>query len=362
MLDITDVKVLGALTDAPLSSVDAIAKQAGMSPSGLLKRVRHLVESGFLNSQFVRAQISYSAVGLETVLVLAESKPSSWESVEQACDAHPYTQFRIRCMGVINGFLLIFAIPQNTKPLLLEFLEALKTSGAITKYSIQSPVSEWGHSETHFQIFDPANSSWNFDWKEWDSKIDAASSHLGLGGGSILNHLDEIDIRILRAFSVDARQEKKALAEKLGIRDYELSRRLKFLEENHAFRYHRLAHETGVLGVVMTVVLRCKANLELTGKVVNAAKDFPFQGSVYPLDDGFLILANMPSSQVTNMVGTMLRRCESVDLMWGDYNSSMKYFFDNDPSNFSSSGWNVERSYVVSAPLKGLQTQLQVKA
>ena len=362
MLDLTDVKVLSALTDAPLSSMDSLAKLAGMSPSGLHKRIKHLVESGFLNRQFVRAQVSYPVLGLESVLVLVESKPSMWELVEKACDAHPYTQFRIRCMGALNGFLLIFAMPQNSKPLLLEFLEALRTNGAISKYSVHSPLSQWGHSETRFQLFDPATGAWKFDWKGWESKLESAPTGLELNAGSLLSHFDDTDVKILRAFSVDARQEKKTLANSLGIKDYDLSRRLKFLAENKAFRYHRLTHETGVLGIVMTVVLKCKASLEFTGKAINAASDLPFQGSIYPLEDGFLILANLPSSEVTNMVTTIQRHCESVEMMWGDYNSSMKYFFDNDPSNFKASGWNVERKYVVSAPIEStFGQQLQVR-
>ena len=50
----------------------------------------------------------------------------------------------------------------------------------------------------------------------------------------------------------------------------------------------------------------------------------------------------------------MQRHCESVELMWGDYNSSMKYFFDNEPSNFSAGRWNTDRRYVVEAPIEDI--------
>ena len=103
--------------------------------------------------------------------------------------------------------------------------------------------------------------------------------------------------------------------------------------------------------MVSTVILRCKSSIELTKKVVSEISSLPFQGSIYPLEDGFLIIANIPPGELTNLITTMQKRCQSVELMWGDYHSSMKYFFDNDPSNFRDLGWNTDRTYVVEAPL-----------
>jgi hypothetical protein len=44
--------------------------------------------------------------------------------------------------------------------------------------------------------------------------------------------------------------------------------------------------------------------------------------------------------------------------MWGDYNSSMMYFFDNEPSNFGPDGWNTDRHYMVEAPIEGIRVQI----
>jgi DNA-binding Lrp family transcriptional regulator len=354
MLDTTDVAVLSALSEEPLASFDKLGRVSGLSPAGTRKRMIKLVENGFLSKQFVRAQVNYSAVGLETVIVLVDSSPASWSHLEAACDAHPYTQFRIRVMGSTNGFVLVFAVPQNSRSQLLEFLAAMKARGFLNSYSVHLPVSNWGHSETRFSLFDPLTSKWHFNWGEWESEVLAAEGVHSLPPASIAHELDKTDVAILRALSVDARAEKKGLAEKLGIKDYDLSRRLKFIEDNHLVSYYRVTHETGILGIAMTVVLKCKASLEFTGKVLNSANRLPFQGSVYPLEDGFLVLANMPPEEVTGLVTTMQKHCSSVDLMWGDYSSSMKYFFDNDPSNFGPSAWNTDRHYMIDAPLRSM--------
>jgi DNA-binding Lrp family transcriptional regulator len=230
----------------------------------------------------------------------------------------------------------------------------LKSAGVLTTYSMHFPISDLQHSETRFNLFDPATNKWNFDWKNWEQQIEESPSTHSLPRPSILHELDDVDIKILRELSVNARAERKGIAEKVGLKDYELSRRLRFLEANHLISYFRLVHETGVLGIAMTVVLKCKASMDQTGKFLNSAHLLPFQGSVYPLEDGFLMVANMPPGEVTSLVTVMQKHCESVGLMWGDYSSSMKYFFDNDPSNFTDSGWSTAREYMVEAPLRSV--------
>jgi len=357
-LDTTDISVLASLVADPLGSFEHLGEAADLSPAGALRRVRKLVENGILNNEFVRTQVNNSAVGLETVVVMAESKPGMWKAMEAACDAHPYTQYRIRVMGSVNGFFMVFAVPVNSRALLYEFLNGLRDMGVIESYSVHQLVSAWGHSETRFSCYNPAANAWNTNWDGWEAKIEASPRAHKLPAPSILHELDSTDIAILRALSIDARGEKKVLAKKLGIKDYELSRRLKFLEERGLFSFYRIAHESGILGIAMTIVLKCKASLDYSGRVLNSAGDFPFQASVYPLEDGFLLLANVPPGEVTNLVTLMQRHCESVDLMWGDYNSSMKYFFDNEPSNFGTGAWNTGRQYMVEAPIEDVRAKI----
>ena len=354
LLDATDARVLASLVADPLGSFEQLGESAGLSPSGTLKRIRKLVESGILSKEFVRSQVNYAAVGLETVVVLVDSRPAMWKAMEAACDAHPYTQYRIRVMGSVNGFLVVFSIPAFSMALLLEFLSRLKELGVIESYSVHQPVSSWGHSETKFSGYDPVANSWKFSWDEWEAKIEGSLGTHPLPSASILHKLDQTDIGILRALSIDSRGEKKTLAEKLGIKDYELSRRLRFVTDSGLVSFHRVTHETGILGIAMTIALKCKAPLDYTGRVLNSASEFPFQGSFYPLEDGFLLIANIPPGDVTSLVTLMQRHCESVELMWGDYNSSMKYFFDNEPSNFSAGRWNTDQRYVVEAPIEDI--------
>lgn len=358
MLDTKDVSVLASLAADPLGSFEHLGKAAGLSPSGTLKRVRKLVENGILSKEFVRTQVNYPAVGLEAVIVLVESRPAMWKAMEAACDAHPYTQYRIRVMGSVNGFLMVFSIPVNSRALLHEFLNGLKELGVIGGYSVHQLVSAWGHSETRFSCYDPVANTWSISWDRWEATIEGSPPLHSLPAPSILHELDQIDIGILRALSIDSRGERKAIAEKLGIRDYELSRRLKLLGDRDLASFYRIAHETGILGMAMTIVLKCRASLDYTGRVLNSASEFPFQASIYPLEDGFLLVANVPPGEVTNLVTLMQRHCESVELMWGDYNSSMKYFFDNEPSNFGAEGWNTDRHFLVETPIEAVRAQI----
>jgi len=362
VVDAKDIRVLSALTADPLGSYASLGAKAGLSASGLLKRVRDLVKDGFLDEKYVRAQVAYTALGLEQVLVMVESKPQFWKLVEDACDAHPYTQFRIRMMGKVNGFLLMFAIPQNSRQLLLEFIDQLRRVGAITSFSIHYPIANWGHSETRFGYFDPNSKKWSFGWDEWEKWIASTSAELEKAPDSVLENLDETDIKILRLLSMDAKAERREIARAVGIADYELSRRLKALNEGGVFAHYRIIHETAILGILMTVVVKCKASLQYTGRFINSWERLPFQGSVCPLEDGFLLMVNMPPKEVPTLFTILQRHCDSVDMMWGDYDSSTRYFFDNDPSNFSGSKWTDDRRSMVDEPSKVVQVSREIQA
>ncbi|MDG6909422.1 MAG: winged helix-turn-helix transcriptional regulator [Nitrososphaerota archaeon] len=352
MLDTTDILVLDELSRSPLATHNLIGEATGLSQSGVAGRISALVSDEFLSDRYARAQVSYPAVGLEPVLVFVESKYTGWAAFEKACDLHPYTQLRIRCMGAVNGFFAVFAVPQGSKMLLIEFMEGLVRSGAVSSYKMLDLIAEWGHSETRFKLFDPATKRWRFDWNEWESQVLSSPSELGQPRPSVLHELDPVDIKILRILSKDAKLQRLAIAREVGVRDYEMSRRLKFLMEGGAVSYHRLVHETGIMGVEMTVLMRCRARVDVTGKFVNATPLLPYQGSIYPVEDGFVLLLNMPSGEVSKLAELLSKRCESVDLMWGDYASSMKYYFDNEPTNFDGEKWRADRGFMVESPLR----------
>jgi len=79
-------------------------------------------------------------------------------------DLHPYTRFRVRCLGETNGHFAMFAVPTGSLSLLLEFFEELRSTGLIKGYRYDVAISSWTHTETDFDYYDVEDDSWSFDW------------------------------------------------------------------------------------------------------------------------------------------------------------------------------------------------------
>ena len=58
MLDSVDIRVLGAIAENPVSSLVVIGKAAGMSPSGLAKRIESLARRKIIPEKFVEAVLA----------------------------------------------------------------------------------------------------------------------------------------------------------------------------------------------------------------------------------------------------------------------------------------------------------------
>jgi len=48
------------------------------------------------------------------------------------------------------------------------------------------------------------------------------------------------------------------------------------------------------------------------------------------------------------------RQSRSVDVMWCDYTSTMRYWFDNEPGNFTVQGWRADKEYMIGDVLQKL--------
>jgi len=353
MLDAVDCQVLGAVAENPVSSLEVIGKAANLSPSGVAKRIRSLVARGILFTKFVEAQVSYPAVDLDLQVVFVESSPSAWKLVEESCNMHPYTTYRVRCLGAVNGFFLNFAIPHGTTSTLIRFLDGLKEIEAVDNYSAKMPIAQPNYSENNTRDYNPSTREWNFDWKAWGAKIPEYSQRLDEPQPSVLHDLDLADMKILRSLSIDAREEKKVICEKVGVRDYDLSRRLEFYERNRVIRHHKVINERSILGLVSEVILRCRASLKVTEALAGAMATQPFQSTFYPMEEGFVLAMNIPSPSLTTLVTIMQQYCESVETIWCDYTSSLRYYFDNEPSNYiPPSSWNADRDYMLESVLQ----------
>jgi DNA-binding Lrp family transcriptional regulator len=356
-MDEKDIHVLASISADPVGSLSALARSSGMTQRSFSERLRLLGERGILYPGFARANMSYSAVGLENVLVLADVPPSHRSVFEAACDAHPYTQYRIRCLGRLeaSSFLALFSIPAGSKSGLVAFLEALRQEGILSKFGISTPIARSKRTEYNFAFYDFMKGVWNVDWEAWHYTVETGASRFENLPRSVLHLLDSTDVMILRLLSMDARTEKRKIADKVGIEDYDLSRRLSLYRKYTVIDSYRVVHDRNIAGYALTVAVAARTTMKVAEKLSAGLAILPFPATFYPLEKGFVYVGNIPPAELGKLDSALGEYVSSVELSTCDYASSMKYHFDNEPSNYKPGyGWIDTREYMVDEPIAAI--------
>lgn len=354
-----DLKILSSLAKDPLETVRVLSRRAGVAPNTFSKRLKRLKNRGVFIS--VSAEICYSAVGLESFLFFFDAKFKNLEDLERILDLHPYTRYRVRCIGFCNGIYALFAVPNGTLTFLLELAEILKEIGLIIDYSYAAPAAGWAYSEFNFKCYDPETDSWSFDWKGWESALDEISTPppLRRNPPSALHRMDRKDMEILRHLSINAREKRRVIAEKVGVPTYHLCRRLKFYERNNVIDAYRVIVHGPASRLLVMIMFSCECSLKTTQIFAYSLKDFPFQSTLIPTSKGFFLQASIPPRDLPKLGSALQKRCRCVSILWSDYESSMRYWFYHEP--YRDGEWISTRGYMVTDVLKKLREVRRLK-
>jgi DNA-binding Lrp family transcriptional regulator len=349
----TELKILSTLGKAPLETVKVLSKLAKVTPTTFSRGLKRLKERGILVS--VSAEICYPSLGLEPFLFFFHTPFKHLEDLERVLERHPYTRYRVRCIGYYNGIYALFAVPYGTFTFLLELAEALKENGIITGYTYAAPVAGWVYSENDFEYYDPEADRWIFDWKSWKSRIEgeAARMQLRRNPPSVLHRMNEKDLWILRQLTIDARERRKVIAKRAGVPLYYLSRRLKFYESNHVIDAYRVIVHGSASRLLMMMMFDCECSLRSTERFAYALRSFPFQSTLIPTQKGFFLQSSIPPQDLPRLGGVLQEYCRKVMVLWSDYESSMRYWFY--PKPYRDGRWISTRGYMLTEVLEPLR-------
>ena len=337
----------------PLAPVNVLSKEAGMTSVTFAKRMAQLHREGILIS--VSAEIVYPTLDLHPYFFFIETPFESIAAVERAMDLHPYTRFRVRCLGSTNGHFTQFAVPNGSLPLLLEFLDGLRDLGLIEGYRYNIATSSYSSTETDFRYYDPKEDTWGFDWGGWEEGFSGDPPALN-GTQSAMKMLDGRDMRILRQMTVNARDRRTAIAERAGVPNYFLTRRLKLYHEQGVIRSYRVIVHRDASRLFSTLLFECRCPISYTGVLSEAVSRLPFQSTLIPVKDGFLLQTALPSVDLPHLGVILQKHCEEVRVLWNDYDSSMRYWFWDEP--FKEGRWLSSRDFIVNDVLKQLRNEL----
>jgi DNA-binding Lrp family transcriptional regulator len=351
-----DLRVLSAISAEPLGSYKRLADLSGFSVQTFRHKFTELLNASIL--QRVAARVTYSALNLQSIPVLATVSVGNVPKVEKACDLHPYTRYRVRCLGSTNGLFMRFAIPQGSEFQLIEFLDALKQLDLVDEYAIPHVSAETVYANPDLTYYDIASDTWRVTIKAWASTLDKHMDELQRFASSHLKRLDLNDLKLIHYLTMDARKPQKTLSKELHIPEYDVSRRLKFIFDNRIVSSFEVILGRKLFRIGPLALFHASCNIQTTRAIATGIRKLPFQSWLSPTNDGFLLFSGLPTSLFMEVGTAILQRSRNVTVTWIDYDTSLRYYFDETPYDEKTGEWRTSRDFVIEEPISILKKTL----
>jgi hypothetical protein len=251
---------------------------------------------------------------------------------------------------------MIFAIPNGTEFQLTEFFDELKRLELVNDYKLLHATAEPGYRNLDLRIYDAWSDSWKFKTEKWVQSLDKqAHEDLHQFAPSALMNLDIRDLKLLRLLTQDARKPQKLLSRELHVPEYHVSRRLKFIFEKGIVPSCEVFLGRKFFRNTPGALFEVSCDLSTTRAMVTGLKTLPFQASLFPTSEGFLLFSGLPTPLFTEIGTVILDRSRASNLMWTDYDTSMRYYFDEFPYIEQTGQWKVDHDFVINEPLSSLR-------
>ena len=334
----SDLRVLSAISAEPLGSYKRLAHLSGLSVQTFRHKFTELLNASIL--QRVAARVTYSVSNLQSIPVLATVSVGNVPKVEKACDLHPYTRYRVRCLGSTNGLFMRFAIPQGSEFQLIEFLDALKQLDLIDEYAIPHVSAETVYANPDLTYYDIASDTWRRDDQglgEHPRQAHGRASTICIS--SPRRRLDLNDLKLIHYLTMDARKPQKTLSKELHIPEYDVSRRLKFIFDNRIVSSFEAILGRKLFRIGPLALFHASCNIQTTRAIATGIRKLPFQSWLSPTNDGFLLFSGLPTSLFMEVGTAILQRSRNVTITWIDYDTSLRYYFDETPYDEKTGEW-----------------------
>jgi DNA-binding Lrp family transcriptional regulator len=230
--------------------------------------------------------------------------------------------------------------------------------GKIEGYDLHFPIANIIMPETDYRRYTPGK-GWRFDWKAWEESWPSHPAPPSAPLPSILEQLDSTDMRILRELSLDTLRTQRDIARHAQVTEPTLTRRLNFLRNEQVVIGYRVRVGSFLTGLATVALFRGKCNFNVVKQVSAAVSELPFQCTLFPEQDGFILYATLSSLDIPDVYEIFKKHCTSVEMFWCDYLSSFRWGFDPEP--FQNGQWRTDREYMVSNVMQGISPLLATR-
>jgi DNA-binding Lrp family transcriptional regulator len=327
------LSLLIAIQEAPFSTIDELARKTGTSKPTVTKRLRELQEKKLFR---VKPLLHYYNLGQEAVDILLETDSlDNIKRLEEIATKHPYTTYRARCYGHLNGLLMQFRIPMGTRSHIEELVNRLKEEGIVKGYEILPSGS--GFSErTSMKLagWNPESMTWDFDWDEWFKITPSASTFEMEEGppGKSLSWLTQKDTHIIYELMDGSRRKNvdivKAIQEEgVSLTPQTFSRRYRMIRKECIAGFV-VAFKPEAFDIHNNVIIVGEGKKEEIEKLRARIREssIPFESTFRSSENKMFWFIRLQASLLSGLLANLYSLLDRMSVYILDYNNCFFYY------------------------------------
>jgi len=305
-------------------------------------------------------------LGLESLDLMVEvDSEEKTQLVEKLCYLHPYTFYRARCYGDINGLLVQFNIPIGSQNLVIELFEILKKNKLIDNFTAMPfKNAEPIFTTPNLDFWNTATNQWKFDCNDWFNKkvktIDKKQQTKQPGLAK--EWLTQSYIAIIHHLGKNARRKNTEIIEDLKKDGFEItpqtfSRYVKQVKK-HCIKDYRVYLTPTIFDLYSTVLIWGSSSeetiLDLESRIVRAS--FPFSSTFKVNKTNFFWYLHLPPSHLANLLFNLRSKLTDMHFNYIDYNRATSYLPWPPTFDENKKDWRTDRDFMIESVLKELKT------
>ncbi len=353
------LSLLIALQEKPLGTIEELAEKTDASNPTVAKRLRELEAKLFF---YVKPILKEQSLGLELIEVMVE--PSDYQSLkflEKLGDDHPYTAYRGRCFGKMNGLHMQFRIPYGTKALIDELFNSLVTESKVIQYTIL-PTENCYSTYTSMRIkgWDSEAMTWKFDWNDWFKKKVSITSPQDSNQSTTKSPdwFDKKDAYILHELMRNSRRKNLDIIERIQRQGVEItpqtfSRRIQRMKDE-CIQTFVMDCDPGIFDIYNTVLIRGQADDGHINELWSRLKkvQIPFASTFKICGNELSWWIRLQSSHLSTLISNIYAKFQSMSVCLVDYSHTKVYYLWPETYDEDNNQWRTDREFMIDSLLK----------
>lgn len=293
------------------------------------------------------------------------SSESSLQKLMQFCDEHPYTRYVVPTYMKNLTLYTQFDVPQEITGKMEMVYNLLKSNGLCSSILIFTNETNF-RSKADFNRWNIHQKQWMFEsskiknvfqdlWDNFISKYQSDIRHRPIIKPSLDFRFDELDAKLLRELSINAKISNKELSEIYGKDPASISRRIQKLKSK-VLGKNRIIYDRTMFNLSYQQIIVGKFNKDHEFhansfyEFMNRS-DLPFHSSGTINEESFIWVITLPPYYASELSKFLWKHTQEINIYQVDMKASRSYFFYH-INYLGHKKWNIDDDYIINAPLK----------